>query len=64
MTKFTYAEALAHTLNWWKVKTYKETQEGLIAIHKRSEGRWVYFRWNERTGFFDIAGSTERYERD
>jgi hypothetical protein len=48
-------------LNDYRVKTYKETSEGLLAIHKWK--RWIYFRWYDETQEYKVTGSTEKFSR-
>lgn len=54
---------IQQVLDWYKVKTYKETSDGLIAIHKKIKGEWfwLYFRFNGI--FYMHCGSTEKYSK-
>jgi hypothetical protein len=46
-------------LDHYKVKSYKETNDGLIAIRKG--GFWLYFRYGN--GVYAQTGSTLKYEK-
>lgn len=48
-------------MKFYGVKTYRETKDGLIAIHKRSLHCWYYFRFNGL--FYMLTGSTERFDK-
>jgi hypothetical protein len=43
-----------------KVKSYKETSEGLIAIRKN--GFWVYFRFVPSKNWYIATGTTLHFE--
>jgi hypothetical protein len=51
--------------SWYKVKTHKETKEGLIAIHKKivysGVWFWLYFRYTD--GYYQKTGSTRYFEK-
>lgn len=50
-------------LNQYGVKTFKETNDGLLAIHKKINGDWfwLYFRFNGER--LMLSGSTRRFEK-
>lgn len=60
-------DALAKLLKYYCVKTYKETNEGLIAIHKQVDyghglhWHWLYFRSDGTE--YRFTGSTEHFEK-
>jgi hypothetical protein len=43
-----------------KVKSYKETSEGLIAIRKG--GYWIYFQYNTLKNGYISSGSTLHFQ--
>ncbi len=63
--------SIADILQYKKVKTYRTTSEGLVAVHKRnSVGSyyWDYYRYYENifdsseAGYY-YTGSTSKFER-
>lgn len=48
-------------LSEYKVKTYKVTDDFLIAIRKK--GEWLYFGWSDDLHQYVMTGSTNGYQR-
>ena len=60
-------KTIDNLLKYYNVKTYKETKEGLIAIHKQVDcgngfnWHWLYFRSNGNE--YQLSGSTDHFEK-
>ena len=55
---------IQNLLSHYKVKSYKETSEGLVAIHKYTgyarQSTWYYFRFNGT--HYVMTGTTLKFE--
>ena len=56
---------IADILYWNSVKTYRQTKGGMIAIHKRRIGQWLYFAYTDtgRGGYY-YFGDQEHFTHE